>query len=217
MNSRMYYPLAIVVLMFLLGIYLYPQLPAEVPTHWNAQGEIDDYSSREIAVFLIPAISLFVYAIFLAIPRIAVFKRNVDDFYSNAGPGFFTIFMLFMFGVYAFSLLAGLGYELSMTYFIIPALALLFGYMGYIMPTMKRNYFIGIRTPWTLSSDRVWKKTHEMGGKVFMGAGLLMLLTLLVPDYAFWSSIILIVAAALWTMVYSYLEFAREKRGRRKH
>ena len=218
MDSRMYYPLAVIVLMALMGAYVYEDLPDQVPSHWNAKGEIDNYMGRDMSVLLMPVMSLVIYLLFLAIPHISVFRENVEEFYKTSGPGFFTILMLFLFGVYAFTLLAGIGYQLNITYFMLPALAILFGYIGYILPKVKRNFFIGIRNPWTLSSDRVWKKTHEMGGKIFMGSAALMLLALLMPEQAFFPVIIIVVTASLSTFVYSYLEFRKEKnekKGRR--
>jgi len=212
MKRSMYYPLVIVMLMFLAGAYLYPQLPDQIPTHWNAQGEVDDYSSRDVGVFMMPVISLAIYLIFLAIPHMAVFKKNVKEFYDSYAGGFFTILMLFMFGVQLFSLFAGLGSQFEIMYFMVPAISMLFGYIGYILPKVKRNFFIGIRTPWTLASDRVWKKTHEMGGKLFMGSAVIMLLSLLFPPEAFWVSIVAIIAASFYMLLYSYLEFRKEKR-----
>ncbi|VVC04142.1 SdpI/YhfL protein family protein [Candidatus Burarchaeum australiense] len=208
----MYYPLLIVLVMIFMGAYFYPQLPARVPSHWDASGEVNGYSSRAVAVVSLPLIALLLYGFFLLIPRIEVFRKNVESFYRTSGPGFVSVFMLFFLILYVATLLAGVGYQFSMNYVILPLLALLFGYIGIVLPTVKRNFFIGIRTPWTLASERVWKKTHEMGGKVFIGMAVLMLVAMLLPAHAFWIMMILALFAVVWTFVYSYLEFRKEKR-----
>ena len=82
------------------------------------------------------------------------------------------------------------------------------------MPSIKRNFFIGIKTPWTLASERVWKKTHEMGGKVFMGTAVLILVGMLFPDYTIWFMLVPLLGGIGWIFIYSYLEFRKEKRKR---
>jgi uncharacterized membrane protein len=93
---------------------------------------------------------------------------------------------------------------------MVPAFSVLFYYAGVLTENAKQNWFIGIRTPWTLSSEAVWNKTHKLGGKLFKLAALIGLLGLLVPDYAIWMVIIPVLLVAAYTMVYSYVEFQKE-------
>jgi len=97
-----------------------------------------------------------------------------------------------------------------MTAAMIPAMAILFYYAGILIQNAKRNWFIGIRTPWTLSSEGVWEKTHKLGSKLFKIAAVLILLTLFAPDY-FLYSVFLLIAFSLYLVLYSYLEFRKEK------
>jgi len=161
----------IIILMFSLAVYTYPNLPDEIPTHWNMAGQVDDYSSRE-TVFLIPIMAMLIYLLFLTLPKIAVFKENLKQFkHYDSMKLVLTLFFTFIFVATISPTWAS---EINMIKFITPSIGFLFMYLGYILPTVKRNFFIGIRTPWTLSSDYVWEKTHRFGGKLFFIMGLLM-------------------------------------------
>ncbi|MFH0869643.1 MAG: SdpI family protein [archaeon] len=104
-----------------------------------------------------------------------------------------------------------LGYMFSMTLLLVPALAALFFCAGVLISKAKRNWFIGIRTPWTLSSDAVWDKTHELGGKLFKLSGILALAGMLFGDYAFWFVLAPVLAFSLFLVYYSYRLFNEEK------
>ena len=95
---------------------------------------------------------------------------------------------------------------------MLPALGLLFIFMGQLISKAKRNFFIGIRTPWTLSSDTVWNQTHRVGGKLFMAAGVLALLGAFFPDAAIWFVMLPIFGVTIFTMVYSYFLYAAEQK-----
>jgi len=95
---------------------------------------------------------------------------------------------------------------------MIPAIGLLFIFVGLMLNKAKRNYFIGIRTPWTLANDVVWQKTHRLGSKLFILAGILTLLGLLFPDQAFWILMIAVLGATLIVLVYSFLAFKQEEK-----
>ena len=86
---------------------------------------------------------------------------------------------------------------------------LLFFYIGMMMEKSKRNWFIGIRTPWTLSDDRVWERTHRLGGRMFKAAALVSLLGLAAGEYAIWLLLVPILVAAFYPMVYSYFEYKK--------
>ncbi len=94
--------------------------------------------------------------------------------------------------------------------FLIPALGILFYYAGILVENAKRNWFIGIRTPWTLSSEKVWDKTHKIGGKLFKIAGIIALLGILFQKYALFFVLVPIISVAIYTIVYSYFEYQKE-------
>jgi len=159
-------PLTIIVLMFATGIILYPRLPDQMPMHWDAEGNIDGYGSKFTGTFLMPLVTIGLYILFTVIPYIAVYKKNIKSFYFYYF-GFKIAFVSYCAIIYFASLLPNFGYNINMSYVFMPLLAVLLYIVGIMMRKSKRNFFIGIRTPWTLSSDEVWDKTHKLGGKMF--------------------------------------------------
>ena len=162
-----------ILLSLAVGIYLYPQFPFLMASHWNIQGVVDGYISRFWGVFLMPLVSFFMFLLFLVIPRIDPLKANVAKF-RKYFDWFIVLIMVFFLLIYAFSLRWNLGgFKFDIFVFLPPASGILFYYCGILIENTKRNWFIGIRTPWTLSSDTVWDKTHKIGGKLFKYAGVL--------------------------------------------
>ncbi|MBN1160003.1 MAG: SdpI family protein, partial [Candidatus Diapherotrites archaeon] len=158
MKALMYIALALLIFMFVLSAYYYPQMPEKVPSHWNAKGEINGYLDPFWGLFLVPIMTLFVFGIFLIIPKIAVFKENIIAFLKYYY-GIVLILTIFLLSLQLSIIYAALGNPLQINYVIMPGISILFIYIGYTMQFVKRNYFVGIRTPWTLSSDEVWDKT----------------------------------------------------------
>lgn len=206
-------PIGLIVLMFLAAFYLYPTMPERMPVHWNAKGKIDGYGSRNAALFLLPVVNLVIYGLFLLIPKIAVFRENVKEFYGRFGFDFRTVIVVFFFVLYLATLMPPMGYSFNMGYVVMPAVALLIFYMGYLMRHMKRNFFMGIRTPWTLSNDIVWKKTHDVGGRLFqVWGGIMLLVVIFVPSgYIMWFIMVPILAIVTFVFVYSYKLYQQEK------
>lgn len=194
----------IIIALFAASFYLYPGLPDEIPTHWNARGEIDDYSSKEM-VFLFPVIIFLIYGLFLVLPKIAVFRENIKSFKHFESMKLALV--LFFSLIFSATLLPNFGYDdLNMSRIIMPIIGLLLIYSGYIIKDAKRNFFIGIRTPWTLASDYAWEKTHKLGSKGFMLAGILMFLTLIFPPtYMVWFILVIVLGLVAILFVYSYL------------
>jgi uncharacterized membrane protein len=98
-----------------------------------------------------------------------------------------------------------------MSQLIAPAMGVLFFYTGELIGKSKRNWSIGIRTPWTLSSDAVWDKTHKLGAKLFKISGAIALLGFIFPDFAFYFVLIPVMFSAIYSFLYSYLEYQKEK------
>jgi uncharacterized membrane protein len=95
--------------------------------------------------------------------------------------------------------------------FLSPALAILFYSTGILIENAKRNWFIGIRTPWTMSSDKVWDKTHKLGGKLFKIVGILALLAIFFESYAILIIVVPVIIVSIYTIVYSYFGYQKEK------
>ncbi|MBU0628616.1 MAG: DUF1648 domain-containing protein [Nanoarchaeota archaeon] len=203
-------PFAIVLVLFIVSFYLYPTMPEKMPTHWNAKGEIDGYGNRFMGLFLIPMILLAILIVFLIIPQIEVYRKNIESF-KDYFYGFKIVFLLFFVVIYTAALLPNFGIDINMNYIIIPALAVLFYYVGYILKFTKRNFFIGIRTPWTLSSEKVWDKTHQLGSKLFKAFSIIILSSLFFKNSLMWFVLAPIIALIVILFVYSYLEYKKIK------
>jgi uncharacterized membrane protein len=198
--------LGIIVLSFALAIYFYPQMPEKVASHWNAQGQVDDYMSRFWGLFLMPMISAILLLFFILIPKIDPLKENIEKF-RRYYDGFVVLMLAFLFYIFLLALLWNIGWRFNMTQAIAPSFGVLFYYLGVLLENARRNWFIGIRTPWTLSSEVVWDRTHRVGGRLFKAAGVIALLGFLLPGFAIYLVVVPVVLAAFYAIVYSYFEY----------
>jgi uncharacterized membrane protein len=197
-------------LLFLVSWIIYPMLPDPVASHWGANGEVNGYMSSFLGAFLIPLMTLGLFLLFVAIPNIDPLKANIATFRDTYNI-FIPLFILYMAYIHALTLAWNLGYDnFDMGQAILPAMSLLFIFLGVLLGKAKRNFFIGIRTPWTLSSDTVWAKTHQLGSKMFIGAGILTLFTIPMGENGIWVFMALILIAAFVPIVYSYVLWKRE-------
>ena len=156
-----------------------------------------------------PLISIGLLALFIAIPTIDPLKENIADFKPSFNIFIFLMIAFFLY-VHALTLAWNLGIMKSgMGMMITPAIGLLFIAVSRMVSVAKRNYFIGIRTPWTLASDEVWDKTHALGGKLFAVAGVITLLGVFAPTVAYPLLIISVLGATVITTVYSYVIFQK--------
>jgi len=200
--------LAIVLLSFVIGIYIYPQMPETMVFHWNARGEADGYASKLFGLFLMPAVSFVLFLLFVAIPKIDPLKQNIAKF-RKYFDRFVLLIMIFLFYLYLITILWNFGFSFNIIQLLVPAFAALFYYCGILIEKAKRNWFIGIRTPWTMSSDKVWDKTHRLGGKLFKISGIISLLGLLSEDYAIYAVILPIISFTVFLFVYSYFQYRK--------
>jgi uncharacterized membrane protein len=196
--------IALIAIAFIAGAVLYSQMPDQMPSHWNAAGEIDDYMPKFWGIFMMPLVTIGLLLMFVAIPYIDPLKANIAQFRGiyNIFILLFTVYMLF---IHTMTLLAALGYQFNMTYVIIPAVGLIFIGTGFMIRKAKRNFFIGIRTPWTLSSDYVWEETHKLGGVMFMIAGVVTMLTAFFGETGVYMMMAVIMLAAFVPIIYSFI------------
>ncbi len=195
----------------LLTLHFYTFLPGRIAIHWNAEGVPDGYASKEAGLMLIPLILLMVLLLFEAIPRIDPLSKNIKKF-MNFYDGFVIAFAIFMAFVQVLLLLYNAGYAFNMGSLIIGALGIFLVYIGIVLPHLRRNWFIGIRTPWTLSSEAVWEKTHKLGGKLFICAGIISLLFSVFFSKAVVVLVILLIAISVILITYSYLLWRKERK-----
>lgn len=189
---------------------LYKYMPAEMASHWNAAGEVDDYMNKFWALALLP-IAFAVFTLMLIfIPRIDPLKKNVKTFLPYFD-GFIIIMYLFFILIFGQMIAWNFGYEISYTYTMPVAFGVLLYYIGIMLKKAKRNWFIGIRTPWTLSSDKVWDKTHDLGGNLYKIMGLIALFGVFVPKLSIWLILVPVLVSTAYIIVYSYFEFKKLK------
>ena len=192
-----------------IGIYSCNLLPDKVASHWDASGNVNGYMSKFWGVFLMPIISVVMLVLFLWFPSLDPKKKNIEKFriYYDI---FIIVLMLFMFSIYLVTLLWNFGIKVNMNAFMIVAFFVLMFFIGVLLSKAKPNWFIGIRTPWTLSSEKVWKKTHELGGKLFKICAFVCLAGLFFLNYAIFIILILLLGVVLFLVVYSYILYKKK-------
>ncbi len=201
--------LGIIVLSFAIGIFLYPQMPDQMASHWDDRGQVDDYMSKFWGLFLLPFTSVFLCLLFVSIPKIDPLKVNIEKF-RDYYDGFVAFMIIFLFYIYLLTVLWNVGIRFNMSRLLAPAMGVLFYYCGILIKNTKRNWFIGIRTPWTLSSEKVWDKTHQIGGKLFKIAGIIALSGAFFQKYALFLVLAPVISVSIYTIVYSYFEYQKE-------
>ena len=201
--------LGIILLSFIVGIYFYPQMPEKMASHWNAQGHVDGYMSKFWGLFLMPMLSVGLFLLFIAIPKIDPLKHNIDRFREYYDK-FVVLIIVFLFYLYLLTIFWNIGIRFNMNQLLVPAFSILFYYCGILIENARRNWFIGIRTPWTLSNEVVWRKTHKIGGKLFKIAGIVALLGVFFYRYALFFVLVPVILVTVYTIVYSYVEYQRE-------
>jgi uncharacterized membrane protein len=197
----------------LAGLLLWNRLPDQMASHWNANDQVDGYMAKFWGVFLLPLITLGMFVLFLVVPEIDPLKANIAQF-REVFNLFIVLMVAFMVYLYGLTLAWNLGYTgFTMSGAMLPALGLLFIFIGFMLRKAKRNFFIGIRTPWTLASDTVWNETHRIGAVLFMISGALAFIGGLFGGMtAFWMMLAPIIGSTIFLLVYSYLLYQRETR-----
>ena len=195
------------------GALLWNQLPEQMASHWNVNDEVDDYMFKPWGVFMMPLVTLGMFVLFLVVPAIDPLKANIAKFRGEFNL-FIVLIVAFMLYIHALTLAWSLGYNnFKMSTSMLPAMGLLFIFVGFMLRKAKRNFFIGIRTPWTLSSDYVWDKTHQLGATLFMVSGVLAFIGGIFGGMtAFWFLFVPVISSTLFLLIYSYLLYRNEAR-----
>ncbi len=193
----------------MVGLVLWNQLPDPMPSHWNAAGEVDGYMSKFWGIWLMPLMTLGMTLLLAAVPAIDPLKANIEKF-RGLYNAFIIGFVAYMLYVYGLTLAAALGCQFNMTYMLLPVAGLLFIGISFLIENAKRNFFIGIRTPWTLVSDSVWEKTHKLGAQTFRIGGALVIVSAFLGENGFWLLMAALLFAALVPVVYSYIAWRQE-------
>ncbi len=186
------------------------RLPERVATHWGLDGEADGWMSPWGAALSLPTVILAVWALLLALPRIDPRKAHVEKFWPT--------YLLVVTGVVVFLAMlqvmvlgSALGWAIDVTRSVLILTGGLFLLIGNYLPRVRSNWWMGIRTPWTLSSERVWKETHRLGGWTMMAGGLVAIVAaFLAPDSGIPVALVGMLGGALIPAVWSYVLWRRE-------
>jgi uncharacterized membrane protein len=187
-----------------------PFLPERVASHWDAKGEVNGYQTKTAFIWTMPVIMLLLALALVFLPLIDPLKASFMPVRS-AYYWFVSGTMVFMLYIHGLTLAFNLGVKLNLMVWMLPAFGLLMLGAGFLLDRARPNWFVGIRTPWTLSSPSVWEKTHKLGGVLFKIVGVMILPGVFFPNAAIWILMVPLIGVSLFLVVYSYILFRQEK------
>jgi uncharacterized membrane protein len=185
----------------------YASLPDPMPTHWNAAGQVNGWMPKFWGAYFLPLLMAGMWLLFLVLPKISPHGFEMEPFLRAWGVLKVTVLALMLFIGALVLRAAQHGGEMSQTPIFV-AMGILFAVIGNLLGKVTRNFFVGIRTPWTLASEEVWYRTHRLAGKLFVVAGVLIAAGALF-GLPIWSTVGLLVVASLVPVVYSYVIYRR--------
>ncbi|HEU5053162.1 MAG TPA: SdpI family protein [Hanamia sp.] len=202
--------LLVVALPFLYLLKVYPTLPPKVPTHFGINGQPNAYSNRSflwVTTSILAGISIFVYLLIRFLPRIDPKKKA--KYSATVFNKIAVAIVLLMSLIGCYSIYAAKAGSFQLRGFLPVILGIFFAFMGNLMHSIKPNYFVGIRTPWTLENEETWRKTHQLGGKLWFVGGILIAITgFLVPARAeVFVMMSILIVIVLWPVIFSYTYF----------
>lgn len=206
-------PLIVIVLLpFIYLAYLWNDLPNKVPVHWNIKGEIDRYGEKSELILIPILLPLLTYIIFIVVTKIDP-KNKLDKMGSKLEKIKFLLTTL-MSILALFIIYSAKHQTFTNPNYIILLIGLLYLILGNYFKTIKANYFIGIRTPWTLENETVWNETHKLGGKMWFVGGLIIVISSLMLEKQTNFTLFIVITAIITVtpVVYSYLKFQNLKK-----
>ncbi|KMY48958.1 SdpI family protein [Peribacillus loiseleuriae] len=175
------FPVLLIVITASLWLVFYQQLPAQVPIHWNLNGVANGYATKFNGLLLNVSIMILLYALLIFLPKIDPKAQNYQKF-SRSYSMIINAILFIFFLINVLVILTGIGYDIPIGKIVPLLVGFLFIVLGNYMHSVKPNYFVGIRTPWTLSNETVWKKTHRFGSRIFILAGVLFMSVPFLPS-----------------------------------
>ena len=190
----------------LIGLILWDKLPEQVPIHWDANGNVDGYSTKIQAVFIMPLILVAAHWICVIGTSLDPKKQNIND----------KMFTLVLWIIPVISLLCNsmvfataLGHKVSVEIIMPLFMGALFVIIGNYLPKCKQSYTMGIKLPWTLNDEENWNKTHRMAGFLWVIGGVIIMATAFLG--LFWLFFIVLIPMVVVPFVYSYLLYKKTK------
>lgn len=211
MKKLLIYKLLIVLVMIMIGFYVYPLLPDSMPIHWWFDWKPDQMWSKLTYIITFPIITLILIIIFALLPKLDPKKDNYDKFGTPWEILQFSTIWL-MFYLYIITSFVTLNPEYNISKFVLFGIWVLFLIMWNYMWKIRQNYFIWIKVPWTLANEEVWNKTHRFWGKMFMIAWLLFILNSIFLWQVVWVFIASVCLILFAPIIYSYMIFKNTKK-----
>ncbi len=203
--------IAVLIAPFLYAALVWDQLPAQIATHFDMEGRVNGTQQKVTFLLLMAGLQVLLYALLRFVPGAGVYSNNQTGNYHWLR----LVVTLFLSGVIAWIIYTATqpGTTQNTTPILLMAMALLAA-IGNYMTTVRPNFFVGIRTPWTLMNETVWRKTHQLAGRVWVGGSIVGAILLLVVPNAWQLAVLLSVVGVLVIIptVYSYIVFRQEKR-----
>lgn len=204
--SFRFFSIFVIFLSFLVSALLYANLPSEISVHWDLNSNPNGSMSKLMGAFFIPLLMSAIFLLLNYLPKLDPVSKNFASFNFDY---FLLVFVILSFLLYLhlMVLLWNLGFQFNFIQILSPAFFLLFFILGVFLPKIKRNFFIGIRTPWTLTSDEIWNKTHAFASSLFIFSSPICLVALVFPNF------LLLIAppilSSIVCVVYSYLVYRK--------
>lgn len=190
----------------LIGLALWNKLPEQLPFHWDINGNVDNWASKTVAVFAMPAFMLVMQWVCVlastADPKSANYNRKTFQLVLWICP-----VLSFVLNTLVYS--SALGYSLAIETIMPLFMGVLFIVLGNLLPKMKQTYTMGIKLPWTLNNEENWNKTHRFAGKLWVAGGVLILATAFLGN--FWIFIAIIALTCIIPTIYSYVYYKKHK------
>jgi uncharacterized membrane protein len=189
---------------------VYSDLPERIPTHWNMAGEVDGWSTRLTGALLMPLAGLAIWALLQWLPRIDPLRNNYQKFRPTYDVAI-NVILVFIAAAHVFVLGVALGWPLSIKRALPIGIGIVCIIVGNVLPRARRNWLFGVRTPWTLSSERVWDRTHRVSGYLFVALGAALLLAAALPLSLPQNAVLISIAVvAATSILYSYVAWRQE-------
>ena len=208
LNFKKLWGIAGIVVMIMLAIsaWAWTEVPAgaQVPIHWNAAGEPDNYGNKVTGIFLLPLVAIGMIGLFTLIPYIDPKRINILRS-AQAYRATLIGLLFFMLAMHVATMLSVVGYNINIGYVVGPAVGIMLMVMGNYLGKIRHNYMFGVRTPWTLASELSWNKTHRFAGKLFVITGIVVILIALWnPAFAIYAMLACLLTTVVLAMAYSY-------------
>lgn len=202
---------AIIAIQVVVAVYGLLVLPDTVPIHWGINGQANSYAPKWIGTFLYPLVSIGIYGLIRVLlatgPRLGGREQTAANL--QVGKIIITSIMLFLLILQLSTIAQALSVGFNMSMVIMLALSVLFIFLGNYMGKVRRNFWMGIRTPWTLASSVVWERTHRLGGWLFVAVGLIGIPCSFIPALHLWGILVPLIAISIFLYAYSYICYQR--------